>query len=127
MAMMNNRLMKTGLLLLAVAAFHTAGAESTNNAAIRAALQQVLPGFDVDDIRPSPVGGVSEVLLGPRLFYVTNDGRFLIQGSMIDLKTREDISELRRKALRLEAVNDLGENNMIIFPASKDCFKGFSQ
>ena len=55
--------------------------------------------------------------VGPRLFYVTNDGRYLLQGNLIDLQTRQDISEDRRKTFRLEAINAVGEQNMIIFPA----------
>jgi len=50
---------------------------------------------------------------------VTNDGKYLIQGSLIEVKSRTDLSEVRRKAIRLDAVNAVGEDNMIIFPARK--------
>jgi thiol:disulfide interchange protein DsbC len=65
------------------------------------------------------VEGVSEVLMGPAVFYITNDGRYLFQGSLIDMKTREDLSETRRKETRIAAINDFGEDRMIIFPAKE--------
>jgi thiol:disulfide interchange protein DsbC len=39
----------------------------------------------------------------------------MLQGSLIDLKTRKDISEERRNDIRLDALNELGEDKMIVF------------
>ena len=51
--------------------------------------------------------------------YVSNDGKYLLQGSLIDLNTRVDISEERRDGIRLDAINELGEDKMIVFPAKE--------
>ena len=115
--MMNMQWVKACLPLLACAIINTAFADPGSQAAIETSLRKVLPDMKTDQIRPSPIEGVSEVQVGPRLFYVTNDGRYLLQGSLIDLQTRQDISEDRRKAFRLDAVNAVGEQDMIIFPA----------
>ena len=115
--MMNRRWLKACLAVLAFAVMNSVSADPGSNKAIETSLREVLPDMKTDQIRPSPIEGISEVQVGPRLFYVTNDGRYLLQGSLIDLHTRQDISEERRKAFRLEAVNDVGEQNMIIFPA----------
>jgi thiol:disulfide interchange protein DsbC len=107
-------------LLLPAFALLTAGhalagpdAEQT----IRKALEQLLPGLPVQSIQPSPVAGISEVQLGSRLFYISNDGKYLMQGSLIDMETRVDLSEERRKQIRAEAIDELGVDNMIVFPA----------
>lgn len=92
-------------------------AESASHDAIIKSLKGVFPGVTPNEINPSPMAGVSEVLIGPRLFYISNDGKYLLQGSLIDLATRTDISEARRNGIRLDAINDLGEENMIVFPA----------
>jgi thiol:disulfide interchange protein DsbC len=57
------------------------------------------------------------VQLGSRLFYISNDGKYLMQGSLIDMETRVDLSEERRKQIRAEAIDELGVDNMIVFPA----------
>jgi thiol:disulfide interchange protein DsbC len=94
-------------------------AEESEHEAIKKSLQQTLPGLEIDKITPTPVDGVSEVLMGPSVFYVTNDGMYLFQGNLIDIRTRENLTEERRKGIRLAAINDFGEDRMIIFPASK--------
>jgi thiol:disulfide interchange protein DsbC len=105
------------VVLINVVLINTALADPGSHAAIETSLRKVLPDMKTDKIGPSPIEGVSEVQVGPRLFYVTNDGRYLLQGSLIDLQTRQDISEERRKSFRLEALNEFGEQNMIVFPA----------
>jgi len=92
-------------------------AASDDQDAIIKSLNGVFPGVTPSEINPSPMAGVSEVLIGPRLFYVSNDGKYLLQGSLIELATRTDISEARRNSIRLDALNKLGEENMIVFPA----------
>ncbi|HYQ73289.1 MAG TPA: bifunctional protein-disulfide isomerase/oxidoreductase DsbC [Gammaproteobacteria bacterium] len=107
-------------LLLSLTAFTAGAAESGSQAAITESLARVLPGVTPDQIKPSPMQGVSEVLVGPRLFYISDDGRYLLQGSLIDLETRKDISEERRKDIRLDAINKVGADNMIVFPAEEE-------
>lgn len=108
------------LLLLPVFALSGAGhamAGPDSEQAIRDALNKILPGVPVNDIRPSPIKGVSEVQVGPRIFYLSNDGNYLLQGNLIDMKSRIDLSEERRKEIRTAAIEELGENKMIVFPA----------
>jgi thiol:disulfide interchange protein DsbC len=105
------------LLFLGMSLSSLSLAENDTHQAITKSLGGIFPGVTPSEINPSPMAGVSEVLIGPRLFYVSNDGKYLLQGSLIDLKTRTDISEERRNGIRLDAINDLGEENMIVFPA----------
>ncbi|MGD8629611.1 MAG: bifunctional protein-disulfide isomerase/oxidoreductase DsbC [Gammaproteobacteria bacterium] len=108
------------LLLLTFTAYSTGAAEPDANAAIKQSLARVLPGVTPEQIKPSPMQGVSEVLVGARLLYISDDGRYLLQGSLIDLETRKDISEERRKEIRLAAINEVGSDNMIVFPAAEE-------
>ena len=117
---MNRRIAGLCLMFVGMAFLNAAVvAESASKTAIQKSLGAVLPGVTLENIQPSPVDGISEVLVGPRLFYVTNDGKYLLQGSLIDLETRIDVSEERRKGIRLNAINEVGEDNMIIFPAAE--------
>jgi thiol:disulfide interchange protein DsbC len=58
---------------------------------------------------------VYEVAIGPRLVYMTGDGRYLIQGGISDLETREDLTEPRRNAVRLDVINKVSEDQMVVF------------
>ena len=114
---MKNQFTGIVLLLLTAGFSGLALAESEAHQAITKSLKSVFPGTTPSQISPSPMAGVSEVLIGPRLFYISNDGKYLLQGSLIDIASRKDISEERRNDIRKQAINDIGEENMIIFPA----------
>ena len=107
------------LLFLSMSLLNVSVADTGAQEAITKSLSKIFPGVTPDKIAPSPMEGVSEVLIGPRLMYVSNDGKYLLQGSLIDLKTRTDIGEERRNGIRLDALNDLGEEKMIVFPAKE--------
>ena len=106
------------LLILGMGLSGLSLAATADQDAIKKSLQGIFPDVTPSEITPSPMAGVSEVLIGPRLFYVSNDGKYLLQGSLIELATRTDISKTRRNGIRMDALNKLGEENMIVFPAS---------
>ncbi|AGA90271.1 protein-disulfide isomerase [Thioflavicoccus mobilis 8321] len=84
-------------------------------AKIRKSLETLLPDIKIDSIERSPIDGLYEVLVGTQLMYVTGDGRYYIDGRIVDLEKRVDLTEPRLAAARLKAVERVGEDNMIIF------------
>lgn len=102
-------------ILLPVTAFPDEKAE----AVIRAGLKKMLPASDLAVITPTPATGIYEVVIGSTLFYATEDGRYLMQGNLIDLSTHENLSETRRKSIRADLVNALDDDSLIVFKANK--------
>ncbi|MFN2308894.1 MAG: thioredoxin fold domain-containing protein [Gammaproteobacteria bacterium] len=86
---------------------------------IRQALSALIPDAQPDQIRPAPVAGLLEVTYGPQLFYVSDDGRYLVQGHVFDVRTQADLTEARQGELRTAAVAGLGADKMVIFAAAK--------
>ena len=82
---------------------------------IRNSLKILLPGILPDEIRATPLDNLYEVTFGGRLVYLTADGRYLIQGKMIDLETRTEITEDRLSELKSAALAKVGEDRMIIY------------
>jgi thiol:disulfide interchange protein DsbC len=110
------------LLLLVLASVQLtplALAADASDKQIRTAFGKILPGVPVDEITPSPLAGVSEVIIGSKLFYVSNDGKYLMQGSLIEMATRTNLSERRLDSIRLAVIKDLKASNMIVFPAAE--------
>lgn len=91
------------------------GAEKSANGVIEKSVAGALQGTKPDSIKSSPVKGLYEVMVGPKLFYVSEDGAYLIQGHVVDLKAKEDLTEPRLADARLSALNKLGTDNMIVF------------
>jgi thiol:disulfide interchange protein DsbC len=86
---------------------------------IRAALEKVVPDVQIDSVTKAPVDGLYEVMVGTQLMYVTGDGRYFIDGRIVDLKTREDLTEPRLSQARLNLLNDVGDAQMVVFEPSK--------
>ena len=105
--------------LLFAAAFGIAPTVSADANAIRQSLKQALPGMEPDSIQPSKIKGVYEVMFGPKLFYVSEEGDYLIQGSMIDVRARQDLTEPRVAEARASALSKLGVTKMVVFKPEK--------
>ena len=86
---------------LACAAAFSAVAHA-GEAEIRKNLGARFPQFaQIDEVRKTPVGGLYEVRVGNDLFYVDEQGDYLVQGEMIDVKGRRNLTQ--------ERVNKLNE------------------
>lgn len=110
---------RIGVLSAIVAAVVlTTGAALADEAArIRAALAKVLPDYKPTSVQPTPVDGLYLVEIGPQVMFVTGDGRYLIDGAIVDLQTRKDIGDAARSEARLRAIERIGDDNMVKFDA----------
>lgn len=86
---------------------------------VRLNLTTLLPNIAIETVQTTPVPGLYEVTIGPRIVYVTGDGRYLFQGELIDLELRESLTSGRLESLKMAAVEALGEANMLIFKPQK--------
>lgn len=110
-------MLKKGLLILLMSAFNwqLAFADHEANPATMRALENVLPNAKPDRIAHSPIPGLYELTYGTDIVYVTKDGHYLLQGDIFDIQKRENVTAPKRQQARLNAVNALGEKNMIVF------------
>ena len=79
-------------------------------------------GMPVEAVTPSPVSGLYEVRHNHEFGYVSEDGTFMLQGDLINLRSGEEITEEHRRADRVQALHDLAEGDFITFaptPASR--------
>lgn len=60
---------------------------------VRDAVQRVAPGYAIDGIRDAPIQGFKEVAIGAQILYVSNDGTRLIEGTIVDTRTRQDLTK----------------------------------
>lgn len=79
------------------------------------AIQKVLPDAAVTSISPGPIPGVYEVMIGPSLLYVSEDGRYVLKGDVFDLNSLENVTKKRRGEARIAAFEGLGPEDMIEF------------
>ena len=82
-------------------------------------LNVLMPGLQLEAVRPSAIPGLFEVQRGALFGYVTADGRFLISGDMVNLETGEEITESSRKQMRLDTIAELGDQYVAFDPPGK--------
>lgn len=99
-------------LLLSTVIFNPAQADDQ---AIKDSLAKSMPKLKIDAIKPSEMKGISEISVGNNTYYISDDGKYLLQGHLIDVAERIDLTELRLGNSRKEALDKLGEDKMIIF------------
>jgi len=82
--------------------------------AVKDRLSVVIPSTPPDSLRPSAMSGLYEATYGPRVFYISGDGKYLLRGDLIDLEKRQNLTETRLRDVRLSSVNKF-TNSMIVF------------
>jgi len=80
-------------------------------ARIGAMFQEIAP----EDINESPVDGWYTVHKGSIVAYVSQDGRYLLQGDMIDLDQQVNLSEQARTESRRELLATINDDQAIVF------------
>jgi thiol:disulfide interchange protein DsbC len=83
--------------------------------AIRQALTKSMPSIKVGAIKPSEINGLYEVTVGGNIFYASDDGKYLIQGHLVDIAARTDLTEEKLGGARKQALEKLGLDKMIVF------------
>ena len=74
---------------------------------IKAELKKKIPEATVDSVRRVPYGNLYEVVVGSEIFYTDDKASFIVLGSIVDMKTRENVSELRMRQLNRVAFDTL--------------------
>lgn len=106
-------------MILAIACLLPSIAKA-DEAAIRGALARSMPTVKVDSIQKSQIKGMYEVTVGSNIFYMSDDGKYIIQGKLLDVENRVDLTEEKLAGIRVQAIESLGQDKMIIFNPEKE-------
>jgi len=83
-------------------------AAHADEAAIRKALAERMPNFpNIDEVTRTPIPGIYELRLGTEVIYADETGQYLIQGSLLDTKTKTDLTKAREDKLSAIDFNSL--------------------
>ena len=93
----------------------TLPAANADENAIRESMAKSMPTVKIDSVKPSVVKGFYEVIVGTNIFYVSDDGKYLLQGRLVDVAARKDLTEEKLSGTRIQAIEKIGQENMIVF------------
>ncbi|MGB0210920.1 DsbC family protein [Algiphilus sp.] len=90
----------------------TGEATDAELSALRDKLAKRVPNLDGSEIRATPLDGIYEISRGMAVGYVTADGRYLLEGDLIDLATGRQITEERRREARKVVLEEAAERSI---------------
>ena len=97
------------------AALFWVSSSSADEAAVKKALSESMPGTNIESIKAAEIKGLYEVVAGGNIFYASEDGRYLLQGQLYDAVDKKNITENKLADVRKVALEKVGEKNMIVF------------
>ena len=115
--------MKFSSLFLLITSFTVSAGDITAGDAgtekLKQALAESMPKVQVTKISATAIDGLYEVIVGSQVVYMSVDARYMIEGDLYDLKTKQNISENAKSVIRLAAIEKLGESNMLVYRPEK--------
>ena len=109
--------MKNTLILLAMFLIVSC-AQKKEDVDITKIVSKAYPNVTIEAIKKID-DNFHEIIINKQIYYATNDGKYLIVGSVIDLDTKESITENTKMSQRLSIINDIDQDNLIIYKPEK--------
>jgi thiol:disulfide interchange protein DsbC len=86
-------------------------------------VQGLFPGVEVTDVSPSPIDGLLEISAGADIYYLSDDGKYFLQGEILDLATRENLTENRRNHARSAFLKRFSSDSAVTFEAEDERYR----
>lgn len=106
------------IYLLAIGLLSNGTALAADDAALEAVRAKIDAMFDEigpQDVNTSPIDGWYTVQKGSIVAYVSKDGRYLLQGDLIDLDRQVNLTEESRTNARRELLSTVRDDQVILF------------
>lgn len=86
---------------------------------INKAMAKRFPSVTVDKIEKTVVPGLYQLVAGGQVVYVDGTGRYMIDGDLVDMDTRRNYTEDAKSDIRVSAINQLTEDEMLVYQPEK--------
>ena len=85
--------------------------------AIKDQLKALLPNAPDAIVTETPVEGLYQVQVGMTVVYMSADGKYLLNGNLIEMESRNNLTDLAKSNARQSAMQNIPESSMIVYPA----------
>lgn len=86
---------------------------------VRQKVDEMFDMIEPENVHASPVDGWYTIQKGSVIAYISGDGRYLLQGDLIDLDTQLNVSEATRTDARRELMASVSDDEVIKFTPSE--------
>ena len=110
--------MKNILLLITIMLLVSCAKKDEVDLDIRKTVSNAYPDVVIDEIKKID-DNFHEIIINKQIYYATNDGKYLIVGNVINLNTKESITENTKMNQRLSIIDSIDMKNYMIFKPKK--------
>ncbi len=114
------------LLTAALVVFLSAANAWAEDAAleeVRARMTALFESIEPENINSSPIDGWYTIQQGSIVAYVSANGRYLLQGDIIDLDSQVNLTEQSRNGARRDLIGALADDDAIVFSPAEVKYK----
>jgi len=108
----------TAFVLVLGVATAAHASESAADAAARKALLELVPQAKIDAVEAAPIPGFRQIIVGGQLVYVSDDGKYLLQGTLFDAKAQSDLTAARLAVENKRKIDAVPASERIVFAPS---------
>src|SRR5215468_313628 len=89
--------------LIAAVSFHAAAADNAEKV-VRDTFKKISPNSHITSVTKSELPGFHQVLVDSAVYFVSDDGKYLISGKVFEIDSKQDLAEKQVAALRKTAL-----------------------
>lgn len=90
--------------------------------AVETKIRSLVPNAATIAISETPIEGILQVQINSDIVYVTSDGQYLLQGQIMDIDTRSNLTDQAKSGIRLGLLTDLKPEEQISFEPEETDF-----
>lgn len=105
--------------LLVTTAFAQEAKEEVAPVSLEEKLRSLVPSAKTIAISETPIEGILQVQINSDIVYVTADGQYLLQGQIMDIESRTNITDQAKSGIRVGLLQELDRNEQISFSPKK--------
>tara|TARA_B100001059_G_scaffold234120_1_gene275824 strand:- start:1413 stop:2117 length:705 start_codon:yes stop_codon:yes gene_type:complete len=110
--------MKSILLFISLTLLVSCAKRDEANIDIRKTVSNAYPDVAIEEIKKIDEN-FHEIIINKQIYYATNDGKYLIVGNVINLDTKESITENTKMNQRLSVIDSIDMKNFMVFKPKK--------
>ena len=83
-------------------------------------LNEQLPGIAITEVTVSTIPGLYEVTTGGEIYYVDESAKYLIDGNLIRLSDRANLTDARLGRIHMGMIDEMDEKDMLIYEPEEE-------
>lgn len=81
-------------------------------------IRKNMEGIQIDQLKPTPIPGLYEMLAGNEVAYITADANHMLQGVLYNVPERKNLTDGTLKKMRTKALGKIKDSALVIYPAT---------